>query len=124
MDHETGQTGRFSAHYAGFCAVGQGAQRQQHAHAEGAVDLLGMLVFALHIQTYAADIRLRPCQVHQMAVQVGEHPLPAGARVHIDALDPPDRRVAPVTPFIGNHYLADNCFIELGNPIASLGFVA
>jgi len=75
------------------------------------------------IETEERDV-LRACSFLNVSKKPGEHPFPPPCLLHEHTLDPPDRFVAPVTPFDRDHELSDDGTLLLSDEIKSFRLVS
>ena len=83
------------------------------------VDGLGREIVPFHVQSDPADLRVGLGFGDDMVMHGPIDTLAAPGRSDVDALHPPEDCVAPITPFKGDHQLADEPmaarFREFGN---------
>src|SRR5262245_64628673 len=90
-------------------------------HAEVLIGRLGPGVVAFNVQAQPDDVPGRPRLSYHFVVQRPEDAAAAVVGPDVHALDPPEPAVAPVTPFICDHQLADHFTFRLREEIEPPG---
>src|SRR5215475_7343600 len=93
-------------------------------HAQLFIRTAGAGVVRVHVKANAGNILSGERQFLKVLEQPSKNPLITKFGPYVNALQPPKVTVAPITPLVGNHDLADDGTLNFCYKIEPLGWVS
>lgn len=87
------------------------------SHAKLLVGIAGATVLRMHVKPDPADVASSAGEVLEMLEERAENTLASKIYSDVDTLQPPEIAVTPVTPFVGDHHLANHFSLGFGDVV-------